>query len=151
MNNDIRNTEKAVWGPQYSPRPLYWPRPIGRRSVWWPRGVLWPEYCLWGVSYFYYPTIFISVQSLCNILIYIIDKREVLQQEYSKPPILPSPHFRWVVTISISFFPGHISSNWFHRQAFEWLSVFLRRGQILCQRGSSCCHLYIIYSRNYFI
>ena len=26
------------------------------------------------------------------------DKREVLQQEYSQPPILPSPHFRWVVT-----------------------------------------------------
>ena len=25
------------------------------------------------------------------------DKREVLQQEYSQPPILPSPHFRWVV------------------------------------------------------
>ena len=26
-----------------------------------------------------------------------IDKREVLQQEYSKPPILLSPHFWWVV------------------------------------------------------
>ena len=26
-----------------------------------------------------------------------LDKREVLQQEYSQPPILPSPHFRWVV------------------------------------------------------
>ena len=25
------------------------------------------------------------------------DKREVLQQEYSQRPILPSPHFRWVV------------------------------------------------------
>ena len=25
------------------------------------------------------------------------DEREVLQQEYSKPPILPSPHFRWIV------------------------------------------------------
>ena len=24
-------------------------------------------------------------------------KREVLQQEYSQTPILPSPHFRWVV------------------------------------------------------
>ena len=24
-------------------------------------------------------------------------KREALQQEYSQPPILPSPHFRWVV------------------------------------------------------
>ena len=26
-----------------------------------------------------------------------LDKREVLQKEYSQPPILPSPHFRWVV------------------------------------------------------
>ena len=59
---NIRNTEEAVWGPQYSPRLLYWPRPVGPQSVWWPRGVLWPEYGLWGVSYFYYPTIFISMQ-----------------------------------------------------------------------------------------
>ena len=27
------------------------------------------------------------------------DKREVLQQEYSQPPILPSPHFLWVVKL----------------------------------------------------
>ena len=26
-------------------------------------------------------------------------KRKVLQQQYSQPPILPSPHFRWVVNI----------------------------------------------------
>ena len=26
-----------------------------------------------------------------------LDEREVLQQEYSPPPILPSPHFHWVV------------------------------------------------------
>ena len=25
------------------------------------------------------------------------DRRGVLQQEYSKPPILLTPHFRWVV------------------------------------------------------
>ena len=25
-----------------------------------------------------------------------LDKREILQQEYSQPRILPSPHFRWV-------------------------------------------------------
>ena len=24
-----------------------------------------------------------------------LDKRQALQQEYSQPPILPSPHFRW--------------------------------------------------------
>ena len=27
------------------------------------------------------------------------DKREVLQQEYSQQPILPSPYFRWVLNI----------------------------------------------------
>ena len=27
----------------------------------------------------------------------VLVKREVLQQEYSQPPILPSPHFWWVV------------------------------------------------------
>ena len=27
------------------------------------------------------------------------DKREALQQEYSQPSILPSPHFRWVVNV----------------------------------------------------
>ena len=26
-----------------------------------------------------------------------LDKRKVLQQEYSQAPILPAPHFRWVV------------------------------------------------------
>ena len=31
-----------------------------------------------------------------------VDKREVLQQEYSQPPILPSPHFRWVVNSTFS-------------------------------------------------
>ena len=30
-----------------------------------------------------------------------IDKREVLQQEYFQPPILPSPHFWWVVKYHI--------------------------------------------------
>ena len=55
--------EEAVWGAQYCPRLLYWPRSIGPQSVYQPRGALWPEFCLWGVSYFYYPTIFISVQS----------------------------------------------------------------------------------------
>ena len=29
-----------------------------------------------------------------------LDKREVLQQEYSQPPILPSPHFWWVVNVN---------------------------------------------------
>ena len=36
---------------------------------------------------------------LCIILQWFsyLEKREVLQQEYSQSPILPSPHFRWVV------------------------------------------------------
>ena len=33
VDTTIRNTEGAVWRPQYSPRLLYWPKPIGLRSV----------------------------------------------------------------------------------------------------------------------
>ena len=33
------------------------------------------------------------------------NKREVLQQEYSQPPILPSPRFLWVVNL-IYYPPG---------------------------------------------
>ena len=32
-----------------------------------------------------------------------LDKRDVFQQEYSQPPILPSPHFRWVVNGPVNF------------------------------------------------
>ena len=32
-----------------------------------------------------------------------LEKRGVLQQEYSQPPTLPSPHFRWVVNIIYQF------------------------------------------------
>ena len=43
-------------------------------------------------------------QFLCIIMqsFPYVDKREVLQQEYSQHPILPSPHFWWVVNNSIS-------------------------------------------------
>ena len=102
----------AILGPKYVPRP--WIRPSklrfsGRIQDCGPYLgpqtsasvflilVLWPEYCLWGVSYFCYLTIFISVHY--NAIFSYTDKREVLQQEYSQPPILPSPHFRWVVDI----------------------------------------------------
>ena len=53
---------------------------------------------LWGVSYFYYPTIY---QLFCIIMQWFsyLNKRRVLQQEYSQPPILPSPHFQWVLPI----------------------------------------------------
>ena len=33
---NIRNTEEAVWGPQYSPRLSYWPRPIGQSVYYGP-------------------------------------------------------------------------------------------------------------------
>ena len=33
------------------------------------------------------------------IQFFYLDKREVLQREYSQPLILPSPHFRWVVSL----------------------------------------------------
>ena len=35
---------------------------------------------------------------LCKM---ILDEREVLQHEYSLPPIRPSPHFRWIVNVYI--------------------------------------------------
>ena len=85
VNINIRNTEEAVWGSQYSSRLLYRPRPIWLHTVWWPRGVLWPEYCLWGVSYFYYPTILISVHY--NAMVFIS-----WQEGSIAPKILPTPN-----------------------------------------------------------
>ena len=34
---------------------------------------------------------------MCNYNAIFSYNREVLQQEYSQPPILPSSHFQWVV------------------------------------------------------
>ena len=42
-----------------------------------------------------------------------LDKREVLQQEYSQPPILPSSHVRWVVNIPLCF-RGKVSGRSSH-------------------------------------
>ena len=41
------------------------------------------------------------MQLKCDIFHIIIDKRGLLQQKYSQPPILPSPHWQWVVNICI--------------------------------------------------
>ena len=40
---------------------------------------------------------------LCNYneMFPYLDKKEVLQQEYSPPSILPSPYFRWVVNVHV--------------------------------------------------
>ena len=40
---------------------------------------------------------YIHVYVIIMQYISYLDEREVLQQEYSQPPILPSPHFQWVV------------------------------------------------------
>ena len=52
---------------------------------------------------------------LCNYnaMFSYTDKREVLQQEYSQPPILPFPHFRWVVNARrrVSSVVEHSSAN----------------------------------------
>ena len=84
-HTDIRKTEEAVWGSQYSPRPSYCPRPIGPRSVWWPRGVLWHKYCLWGVSYIYYPPLFMLYN--CNAIVFIF-----WQEGSIATGILPTPN-----------------------------------------------------------
>ena len=51
---------------------------------------------------------------LCNhnAIVFIFEKREVLQQEYSQPIILPSPHFRWVVNFQ--------TPNTHIRELFYW-------------------------------
>ena len=46
-----------------------------------------------------------SCQCNYDTTIPYIDKREELQQEYSQPPILPSPHFRWVVNTPVPSAP----------------------------------------------
>ena len=67
---------------------------------------------------------------LCNYnaMISYLAKREVLQQEYSPPPILPSPHFRWVVNLYRTSYhvsvrllharyantPSNVSVHWVH-------------------------------------
>ena len=53
----------------------------------WQRSVLWPEYCLWVwcVSYFYYPTILMSLHY--NAIVFIS-----LQEGNIATGILPSPH-----------------------------------------------------------
>ena len=41
-----------------------------------------------------------------------LDAREVLQQEYSQPPMLPSPHFWWVVKANTPFpFPAPMGTS----------------------------------------
>ena len=42
---------------------------------------------------------YIHVYAIVVQLFSYFYKREVLQQEYSQPPKLPSPHFRWVVNL----------------------------------------------------
>ena len=43
------------------------------------------------------PPINIYVSAISMQYFTYFDKREVVQQEYSQPPILPSHHFRWIV------------------------------------------------------
>ena len=116
--NNIRNTEEAVWGPQYSPRPSYWPRPVGSQSVWWPWGVFWPKYCLWGVSYFYYPNIF-TIYALKMPYGKRINKKGVLPHEYSQSAILHGPHFRWVVKYGRQAGSIHVGSIIEHVTGYE--------------------------------
>ena len=113
LDTHVRNTEDAVWlwGSQYSPRLLYlyWSRPIGPRSVWIYDGQV--VYC--GLStasevFLIFTTQLHQFPCIIMQWFWYLDKREVLQQEYSKPPIHPSPHFRWVANGTI-----HAQSCWF--------------------------------------
>ena len=76
---------------------LYLPRPVGLQSVWWPRVFLWPEYCPWGVSYFIITTQIYSY--LCNHKVIVCVSWQERSIATGIPPILPSPHLRWVLKI----------------------------------------------------
>ena len=69
-----------------------------------------------------------------------LDKKGVLQQEYSQPPILPSPHFRWVVII---LFHAYIIQAAFASNILQLPSNFLSdtpnfRLIYLAKLGPSC-------------
>ena len=126
---NIRNTEEAVWGPQYSPRLSYWPRPIALRSLWWPRGfiVAWilPLRCilLWLPNY-------INVYAIILQKFSHFGKREVLQEKYSQPPILPSPHFQWVVNIHVDTYihthkHTYIMNNYTHTIIYIYTYIYI--------------------------
>ena len=61
-------------------------------------GVLRPEYCLLGVGANNTEGMGPSARGY-NKTFSHLDKREVLEQEYSQLQMLPSPHFRLVVTL----------------------------------------------------
>ena len=64
-----------------------------------------------------------------------LDKREVLQQEYSHPTILPSPHFRWVVQhTSDKINRVGMEMSMTDAGAVGALSVFFKR---TCKMGTS--------------
>ena len=94
-----------------------------------------------------------SYSYLCNydVTFPYIDKREVLQQDYTKTPILPCPHFRWVVN---KYFLSSINPNVYNHYPYLFdyrvdpiikLLVWLplgrggggrRRGRVLARRNS---------------
>ena len=50
------------------------------------------------ISYFLFcPPNYINIYAIIVQMFSYLDKRQILQQIYSKPPILPSLNFRWVV------------------------------------------------------
>ena len=67
------------------------------------------KYCLGCVSYVYSPTIFMLCS--CNAIISYFEEREVLQQEYSQPQILPIPHFRSMTVLYLLYLNIGILTN----------------------------------------
>ena len=51
--------------------------------------------------YLFLPSNFFHVSAIIMEYFPHLNKKDVLQQEYSRPPILHSPHFNWVVKLVI--------------------------------------------------
>ena len=92
-NTNIRNTEEAVLRPQYFPCLLYWPMLIGHMMA---KGCI-VAWVLPLTCFFFLLPNYMYIRVYAIIIFSHIDKRGVLQQENSQPPIPPSPHFQWVV------------------------------------------------------
>ena len=63
---------------------------------------------------------------ICAVIIQkFLDKREVLQQEYSQLPILPSPHFLWVVNPNRTMLVSTVPIYTFRLVSMFLTSMFL--------------------------
>ena len=99
----------------------------------------------------------------CDAIFSYIDSREVLQQEHSQSPILPSPHLRWVVnhaslspySLSLNYkynfnkFPFTITSTLFFSIVFVSQFVFITHSNFSRQTPRPGSHSLFSLSSRY--